>query len=365
MEYVQSVECNKRYVGATSMNLSTDCTKQETDSVTEYETVVESPSPQAYSPISLSNRKVFRTSSYTKQHSKGLLTPCRQVGLRRKSPRNGISPSDDDSKLSLTPTSSRFISPGGNCKGHRKFSGRVVYEHILSEEENSKSMGKRLNLEDMNENSKQCKYEVAKEPIHYKREERTTAKIQTENFNNRDRQSNIDVLSCKYADLQSNSYEACNFISSESSDRERSIGKTKIEILNDGIQQCTPDIPSREDLDLQNNSNDEHSMMNAQGTNGQRAIEKIQMENLGNKTQQCKAHTPSCEDFDFQSNSSNEDSMISSDSITECTEENLRILKQQIAVKEEEVKRLKLILLYKRKVINNDLTNQLSVPLCD
>jgi hypothetical protein len=288
----------------TSFNLSVNSTKQEMDSVTWDKTVLESPSPQSYSPISLSNHKVFNTTSCTKQHSKGLLTPCRQVGLRRKSFRNVVSPLNSDNIV--TPKNLRFVSPVGNCKGHKKFMGSVLDKHILHEEETHESMGKRLNLENMNEKAKQCKYEVKEEPFHDEHEERTTEKIQTENFDNKGLQGDMDVHSCKDSDLQSNSDNEHNNISSEGS------------------------------------------------RNGETAIEKNLMENKNDVTHHFNADTHSCKYLDFQSNSSNKDNMNSFDSMIECTEDNLNILKRQVTVKEEEVERLKLTLLYKKKVIHVD-----------
>lgn len=309
----------------TGFSLSINYTKQEMDSVISHETVLESPSPQAHTPINLSNHKSLNT-SHTKQHSKGLLTPCRQVGLRRKSFRNSISPSNSDSILAVTPRNLRFVSPVGNYKEHRKFKGGVLDTHIPHEEETCKSSGRRLHLENTNE--------------------------KTEKTNEKGPQSDTDIHSCKDLDLRNKSYDAYNVINSQSSGGERAIKRPQMENLNDETQQCNVDTASCKDSDLQSDSYDEHSFISSKGRNEERAIETTLTESKNNITHQVNADTHSSKYLEYQGNSCNEDNMNSSDSITECTEDNLNILKRQITAKEEEVKRLKLTLLYKKKVVH-------------
>jgi hypothetical protein len=333
----------------TSLNLSINCTKQELDSAATHDKAVKSALPQVYVPFSSSSPKVLSTSSYTTQHSTGLLTPCRQVGLRRRSIRNVISPSSSDTKSSASPVNLRFFSPVGSSK--KLISSSVLDKHMPHEKETSKSLGKRLNLENVTEKAKQCRYEREEEPIQGKREERN--KNHTENFNNnKGQQSNIGVF--KDSDTQ-NSSDSYSVISSGNSDREK-VMRTKMESQDDKTQQRSVQTPCCINLDLQSSSsNDAHNVIISGIRNDERLTEKAQIENVGDHTQQCYADTPPSNNSDFQSNSNNEDKVVNSENMIECTEENLNILKQEIAVKEEEVKRLKLILLYKKKVIDNGL----------
>jgi hypothetical protein len=320
------------------------------DSATLDETVLESPSPQAYSPITSRNHKVFNATSCKKQHSKGLLTPCRQVGLRRKSPRNVISPPNSDGISLVTPRNLRFVSPAGNCS----FMGSVLDKHIPHEEETCKSLGKRLTLENMNGRSKQCKYEVEGKPLQDKHEERTTEKIQTENFNNKGLQNDMDVHSCKDSDHQSKLYGAYNMIMSQNSDEKEVIKKLEMENFDDETQQYSVDKLQCKDLDLQSNLDNKHHIISSDGRNGEAAIQKTLMENKNDVTHHFNVDAHAYKYLDFQSNSSNKDNVNSFDRMIDCTEDNLNILKQQITVKEEEVKRLKLTLLYKKKVMHVD-----------
>jgi hypothetical protein len=210
-----------------------------------------------------------------------------------------------------------------------------------------KSLGKRLNLENVTETAKQCRYERKEQPIQGKCGERN--KNRTENFNNKGQQSDIRVF--KASDTQNKS-DAYSVISSGNSNREKVMGKTKIESLDDRTQCCNVETPCYKDLDLQSSSsNDANSVITSEYRNDERLTEKAQIENVDDQTQHCNADTPPSNNLDFQSNSNNEDKMANSENMIECTEENLNILKQQITIKEKEVKRLKLILLYKKKVI--------------
>lgn len=318
----------------TSLNLSINYTKQELDSITILDKAVKSPFPQAYIPFSSSSPRVLNTSSYRTQHSTRLLTPCRQVGLRRRSIRNTISPTSSD--ITASP----------------KFSSGVLDKQVPHEKETSRSSGKRLNLEKVTEKTKQCRYERTEEPIQGKCEEKN--KNHTENFNNnRGQQSDIGVLKDSDTKNRSDSY---SMISSGNSDKEKVMRKTKLESLDDKTQQCSVETTCCKDLDLQSSSsNDAHNVMISESGNDECLTEKSHIENMDDNTQQFYADTPSSNNLDFQSNSNNEDKMVNSENMIECTEENLNILKQQITAKEEEIKRLKLILLYKKKVIDNDL----------
>jgi hypothetical protein len=339
----------------TSLNLSISSTKPEMDSPAAQENAVELSVSQIHSPFSVSNRTLLDICSYTKQHSKGLLTPCRQVGLSRKSPRNYVSPSSVDLNPSSTPRSLRFVTSVRNSKGLGKFNVNV-FDKYAPEEETSKVLGKRINLENINEKAKQCKYEIEEELIHDKRDEGTKELKQTGNFNNKGRQSSMDVLSRTVSNIQSNLNDH-NMMSPENCDGEMSTEKTNMGNWIDARQYSVDTIPC-EDLGFQSFSlSDTNNVIISKGTNGGRAIKANQVKDLDTPTQQYHVHTPFHKDSDFLSNSSNEDSMTNSESMIECTEQNFKILKQQIAVKEQEVKRLKLILLYKKKVMYCMKTN--------
>lgn len=321
------------------------------NSLAAQETAVKLSVPQTPSPFPVSNRSVLDICSYTKQHSKGLLTPCRQVGLSRKSPRNSVSPSRIDIHPSSTPKRLRLVPSLRNSKGLGKFNVNVFDTHTR-EEETSEVLGKRINLENRNVKVKQYKNETEEKLICDKRDEGTKEEKQTRDFNNSSQQSSIGVLSCTLSDMQSNLNYKCNMTSPENVDGEKSTEKTHMENLIDA-RECSVDAISCKNLGFKSISlNDANSVIISKGTNGGRAIKANQVKNLDTRTQQFHVHTPSHKDSDFLSNSSNEDSMTKSGSMIECTEENFKILKQQITVKEEEVKRLKLILLYKKKVIH-------------
>ncbi|PNF13634.1 hypothetical protein B7P43_G17287 [Cryptotermes secundus] len=336
----------------TSLNLSINYTKQELDSTTTLDKAVKSPLPQAYTPFSLSSPRVLNTSSCTTQHSTGLLTPCRQVGLRRRSIRNAISPTCSDTTSSASPITLRFVGPIGSSRKLRKLD-----KHVPHEKETSRSSGKRLNLENVTEKAKQSRYEGTEESIQGKCEERN--KNHTENFNNnKGQQSDIGVFKDSDTKNRSDSY---SMISSGNSDKEKVMRKTKLESLDDKTQQCSVEKPCCKDLDLQSSSsNDAHNVIISESGNDECLTEKSQIENMDDNTQQFYADTPSSSNLDFQSNSNNEDKMVNSENMIECTEENLNILKQQITAKEEEIKRLKLILLYKKKHNVNELATEIT-----
>jgi len=332
------------------LNLSTDKVKLEMNSPAAQETAVKLSVPQTHSPSPLSNRAVLDICSYTKQHSKGLLTPCRQVGLSRKSPRNSVSPSIIDVHLSSTPKRLRLVPSLRDSKGLGKFNGNV-FDTNTREEETSEVLGKRINLENINEKAKQYKNETEEELICNKRDEGTEEEKQTRNFNNNSHQNSIGVLSCTVSDMKSNLNYDHKMTSPENVDGEMSTEKTHMGNFIDA-RECGVDAISCKNLGFKSISlNDANNVIISKGTNGGRAIKANQVKNLDTPTQQFHVHTPH-KDSKFLSNSSNEDSMTKSGSMTECTEENFKILKQQIAFKEEEVKRLKLILLYKKKVIH-------------
>jgi hypothetical protein len=315
----------------TSLNLSINFSKEERDSATTHDKVVESSLSQAYSPYSSSSPRLLNTSPYPTQYSTGLLTPCRQVGLRRKSFRNVISPSSSDSEPVASPVNARFVCPAGSSKRLGRFSSRVLDKHIPHEKESSEYLGKRLNMENMNEKAKQCRYERKEEPIRDQCEETDN---NTENFNNKSQKS--DIRLSKDTNIQNKS-DAYIMISCGNSDREKA------------------------DLELQSsNSNDTQSVIISKHRKSERLAERTRIENVDDQTQQCNADTPTFRTFVFQNNSNNEKEMVNSEIMMECTEENLNVLKQQIAIKEEEVKRLKLILLYKKKVMDI----QFSLFLC-
>jgi hypothetical protein len=281
---------------------------------------------------------VLNTSPYPTQHSTGLLTPCRQVGLRRKSFRNIISPSSSDSEPSASPVNARFVCPTGSSKRPGRFSSIVLDKHIPHEEP-SECFGKRRNLEN-SVKAKQCRYEMKENPIRVKCEETNN----TENFNNKSQESEISLS--KDSNIQNKNDASGN------SDGEKAMRKPKLESQNDKTQQ---------DLELQSSSsNDAHSLIISEYRYSERLAEKTQIENVDNQTQQRNADTPTSNNLSFQNNSNNEMEMVNSEILMECTEENLNILKQQITIKEKEVKRLKLILLYKKKVMDI----QLSLFLC-
>ena len=312
------------------------------------ETAVKFSVPQTNSPFPVSNRTVLDICSYTKQHSKGLLTPCRQVGLCRKSPRNSISPSRIDMLPSSTPKRLRLVPSLRNSKGLGKFNVNVFDTHT-HENETSEVLGKRINLDNINEKIKQYKNETEEELICGKRDEGTKEEKQSGNFNN-SQQSTTGVLSCMVSDIQSNLNYERNMPSPENVNGEISTEKTHMGNLIDA-RECSVEAISCKNLGFKSISlNDANSVIISKGTNGGRAIKANQVKNLDTPTQQFQVHKPFHKDSNFLSNSSNEDSITKSGSMIECTEENFKILKQQITVKEEEVKRLKLILLYKKKV---------------
>lgn len=315
------------------------------------ETAVKLSVPQTHSPFPVSNRTVLDICSYTKQHSKGLLTPCRQVGLSRKSPRNSISPSRIDMHPSSTPKRSTLVPSLRNSTGLGKFNVNVFDTHT-HEEETSEVLGKRINLENINEKAKQYKNETEEELICDKLNEGTKEEKQSGNFNNNSQQSSIGVLSCTVSDNQSNLNYKRNMTSPENVNGGISTEKPHMGNLI-YARECSVDALSCKNLGFKSISlNDANSVIISKGTNGGRAIKANQVKNLDTPTQQVHVHTPFHKDSNFLSNSSNEDSMTKSGSMIECTEENFKNLKQQITVKEEEVKRLKLILLYKKKVIH-------------
>ena len=332
------------------MNLSTERVKLEMNSPAAQETAVKLSVPQTHSPFPVSNRTVLDI-SYKKQHSKGLLTPCRQVGLSRKSPRNSASPSRIDMHPSSTPKRSRLVPSLRNSKGLGKFNVNVFDTHT-QEEETSEVLGKRINLENINENAKQYKNETEEELICDKRDEGTKEEKQAGNFNNNTHQSSTVVLSSMDSDIQSNLNYERNMTSPENVDEEMSTEKTHMGNLIDA-RECSVDVISCKNLGFRSMSlNDSNSLIISKGTKGRKAIKANQVKNFDTPTQQFHVHTPFHKDSNFLSNSNNEDSMTKSGSMIECTEENFKILKEQITVKEEEVKRLKLILLYKKKVIH-------------
>jgi hypothetical protein len=323
----------------TSLNLSINCSKQEMDSATAHDKAMASPLLQAYSPFSSSSPRVLNTSPYPTQHSTGLLTPCRQVGLRRKSFRNVISPSSSDSEPSASPVNARFVCPMGSSKRLGRFSSRVLDKHI-PHEETSECLGKRLNLEN-SEKAKQCRYERKEYSIRVECEETSN----TQNLNNKSQQSEIRLS--KDSNIRNKNDASGN------SDREKAMRKTKLESLDDKTQQCNLKTPCSKDLELQSSSsNDAHSLIISEHRNSERLAEKAQIENVDNQTQQRNADTPTSNTLSFHNTSNNEMEMVNSEIMMECTEKNLNILKQQITIKEEEVKRLKLILLYKKKVMD-------------
>lgn len=315
------------------------------------ETAVKLSVTQTHSPFPVSNRTVLDICSYTKQHSKGLLTPCRQVGLSRKSPRISISPSRIDMHPSSTPKRLRLVPSLRNGKGLGKFNVNVFDTHTY-EEEPSEVLGKRINLENINEKAKQYKNETEEELIYDKRDKGTKEEKQSGNFNKNSQQSSIGVLSCTVSDIQSNLNYERNMTSPKNVNGELSTEKTHMGNLIDA-RECSVDAIPCKNLGFKGISlSDANNAIISKGTNGGRAIKANQVKNLDTTTPQFHVHTPFDKDSDFLSNSSNEDSMTKSGSMIECTEENFKILKQQITVKEEEVKRLKLILLYKKKVIH-------------
>jgi hypothetical protein len=331
----------------TSLNLSTNRAKLETNSPAAQETAVNVSVPQTHTPFPVSNRTVMDVCSYTKQHSKGLLTPCRQVGLSRKSPRNSVSPSTIDIHPSSTPKRLRFFPSLRNSKGLGKFNVNVFDTHT-HEEETPEVLGKRINLENINENAKQYRHEMQAELICNKRDEGTKEEKQTGNVNNNSQHSSIGVLSCTVSDIQGNLNDECN-MGTESVDGVMSTEKTQMGNVI-GAQDCSVDYCKT--LGFKSiSSNDANSVIISTGTNGETAIKANQVKNLDTPTQQFHVYTPFHKDSNLLSNSSNEDSLIKSGSMIECTEQNFKILKQQITDKEEEVKQLKLILLYKKKVI--------------
>jgi len=300
-------------------------------SPTAQETAVKLSVPETHSPFPVSNRRVLDICSYKKQHSKGLLTPCRQVGLSRKSPRNSVSPTTNDMHPSSTPKRSRLVPSLRNSKGLRKFNVNVFDTHT-------------------HEKAKQYKNETEEELICDKRDLGTKEEKQAGNFNNNTQQSSAGVLSSTVSDIQSNLNYERNMISPENVDGEMSTEKTHMGNLIDA-RECSVDAISCKNLGFKSISlNDAKSLIISKGTNGGKAIKANLVKNLDTPTQQFRVHTPFHKDSYFLSNSNNEDSMTKSGSMIECTEENFKILKQQIAIKEEEVKRLKLILLYKKKV---------------
>jgi hypothetical protein len=320
------------------------------NSPADQETAVKLSVPQTHSPFPVSNRKVLDICSYTKQHSKGLLTPCRQVGLSRKSPRNSISPSRIDMHPFSTPNRSRPIPSLHNSKRLGKFNVNV-FDTYTHEEETSEVVRKKINLENINEKAKQYKNET-EELICDERDKGTKEEKQTGNFNNNSQQSSIGVLSCTVSDIQSNLNYERNMTSAENVDGEISTEKTHMVNFIDA-RECSVDAISCKNLGFNSTSlNDANSVIISKGTNGSRAINANQMKNLDTPNEQFHVHIPFQKNSYFLSNSSNEDNMTKSGSMIECTEENFKILKQQITVKEEEVKRLKLILLYKKKVIH-------------
>jgi hypothetical protein len=180
-----------------------------------------------------------------------------------------------------------------------------------------------------------------------KRDEGTKEEKQTGNVNNNSQHSSIGVLSCTVSDIQSNLNDEC-IMSIENVDGVMSTEKTQTGNVTDA-QDCSVDYCKM--LDFKSiSSNDANSVIISTGTNGETAIKANQVKNLDTPTEQFHEQTPFHKDSYLLSNSSNEDSLIKSGSMIECTEQNFKILKQQITVKEEEVKQLKLILLYKKKV---------------
>jgi len=315
------------------------------------ETAVKLSAPQTHSPFPVSNRTVLDVCSYRKQHSKGLLTPCRQVGLSRKSPRNSVSPSRIDMHPSSTPKRSRCVPSLHNSKGLGKFNVNVFDTHTR-EEETSEVLGKRINLESINENARQYKNETEEELICDKRDEGTKGKKQAGNFNDNTLQTSIGALCSMDSDIQSNVNYERNMTSPENVDGEMSTEKAHMGTLIDA-RECSVVAVSCKNLGFRSISlNDSNNLIISKGTKGGKAIKANQVKNLDTPTEQFHVHTPFHKDSNFLSNSNNEDSMTKSGSMIECTEENFKILKQQITVKEEEVKRLKLILLYKKKVIH-------------
>jgi hypothetical protein len=305
--------------------------------------------PQTHTPFPVSNRTVLDVCSYTKQHSKGLLTPCRQVGLSRKSARNSVSPSRIDIHPSSTPKRLRCFPSLRNSKGLGKFNVNVFDKHT-HEEETSEVLGKRINLENVNIKAKQYKHEMEEELICDKHDEGTKEEKQTGNFNNNSQHSNIGVLSCTVSDTQGNLNDERNMTSTENVDGEISTEKTQMGNLVDA-KECSVDSYKTSGF-RRISLNDAYSVIISNGTNGEIAIKANQVKNLDTTTQQFHVDTPLHKDSNLPSNSSNEDSMTKSGSMIECTEQNFKILKQQITVKEEEVIQLKLILLYKKKVIH-------------
>jgi hypothetical protein len=300
------------------------------DPATTHDKATETPLLQTYSPFS-SNPGVLNTSGYTTQHSKGLLTPCRQVGLRRKSPRNIISPSSSDGEPSASPINVRFV--------FGQFSSPVLDKHLLDEKEMSKSLGKRLKLENLNEKTKHCRYERQKEPIQHKCEETNNCTVNC----NESQQSDRGIF--KDSDTQNKS-DAYIMISSGNSDREKAIRKTKLENMYDKTEKCSAETPCCKNLDFQTSSlSYAHSIIISEHRSDERVADKAQIVHVDDHTN----------NLGFQSNSNNENKIVYSEDITEFTEENLKMLKQQITIKEEEVKRLKLILMYKKKVIDDAL----------
>lgn len=328
-----------------SSNLSLNRTKLELNSPAAQEDAVELSVPQTHSPFSVSNRTVLDICSHTKQHSKGLLTPCRQVGLSRKSPRNSVSSSSIDLNHS-TPRSLSFVPSVRNSKGLGKFNVNV-FDKYTPEEETSEVLGKRINLENINLKAKQCKYELEEELIHDKHD-KGTKKKKTGNFNNKGQQNSTDVLSHTVSNIQSNLNDERNMMCPESGGGEMSTEKTNMgNLIN--AQKCSVDTIACEDLGF--TVSDTNSVIISKSTNGGKAIKANQVKNWVTPTEQCHVHTLFHKDSDFLSNSRNEDSITNYDNMIEYSEQNFKILKQQITVKEEEVKRLKLILLYKKKVM--------------
>jgi hypothetical protein len=206
-------------------------------------------------------------------------------------------------------------------------------------------------LENINEKAKQYKNET-EELICNKRDVGTEEEKQTGNFNNNSHQSSISALSCTVSDMKSDLNYDRKMTSPENVDGEMSTEKTHMGNLID-TRECGVDAISCKNLGFESISlNDKNNVIISMGTNSGRAIKANQVKNLDTPTQQFHVHTPSRTGSEFLNNSSNEDGMTKSGSMIECTEENFKILKQQITVKEEEVKRLKLILLYKKKVIH-------------
>ena len=340
----------------TSLNLSTTRSKLEMNSPAAQETAVKLSVPETHTPFRVGNRTVLDICSDTKQRSKGLLTPCRQVGLSRKSPRNSVSPARIDLNPFSTPKRLRFVPSLRNSKGLGKFNVNVFDKHT-HEEETSEVLGKRINLGNINEKAKQYKNEMEEELIRDKRDEGTKEEKQRGNFINNSQQSSTGVIPSTVSDIQSNLCDECNEMSSENVFEKMSTEKTHAGNLIDA-RECSVDAISCKNPGFKSTSwNDANSVIMSKGTNGRRAIKANEAKNLDTQTQQFHVHIPFHKDSNFLSNSSNEDSITRSESMIECTEQNFKILKQQITVKEEEVKRLKLILLYKKKVIHRFKAN--------